>query len=71
MSIEFPILEGEKAMGLMSPMILGSETPVNGGKNGFIIVVDCAEDSAAYGWFSLSRGSKLVKNGVYTLLVHF
>ncbi len=35
-------------MGLVSPMILGAETPVNVGKDWFIFETYYSEDTAAY-----------------------
>jgi hypothetical protein len=39
---------GEKAVGLMPPVVLGAETPVNVWEDRFIFEVYCTEDAAAY-----------------------
>jgi hypothetical protein len=38
----------EEAVGLVSPVVLGSETPVNVWEDGLFFEVYCAEDAAAY-----------------------
>ncbi len=38
----------EEAVGLVTPVVLGAETPVNVRKDRFIFEVYCTEDAAAY-----------------------
>jgi hypothetical protein len=38
----------EKAVGLMTPVVLGAETPVNVWEDLFIFEIYCTEDAAAY-----------------------
>jgi len=60
----------EKAVGLMSAMILGAETPINIWKDRLIFKVCCSEDTAAYLLSLLALNGDVVKKGVYQLLVH-
>jgi hypothetical protein len=39
---------GEEAVGLVSSVVLGAESPVNVWKYGLLFEVYCAEDAAAY-----------------------
>ncbi len=41
-------------MGLVAAVVLGSETPVDVGKDGFIVEIFRSEDAAAYVWFPLN-----------------
>jgi len=46
--VEFSFVVGEEAVRLVSPMVLGSETPVNVWEDGLSVEVYRAEDAAAY-----------------------
>jgi len=42
------VVISEKAVRLVTSMVLGAETPVNVWKDGLVLEVYCAEDTAAY-----------------------
>jgi hypothetical protein len=54
----------EEAMGLMSPMVLGAETPVNVWKNQFPFEVYCTEDTTTYFLFPSSEVRSREKTGL-------
>ena len=59
MNVEFPVIVGEEPVGLVSSVVLGAETPVNAWEDWLVFEAYCAEDTAAYFYFPLSRGCEL------------
>ena len=53
-SVEVAVVVCEEAVTLVSAVIFRSETPINVGKDRFIIEINCSEDAAAYVWFPLN-----------------
>lgn len=48
MNAKSSFVVGEEAVGLVSSVVLGAESPVNVWKYGLLFEVYCAEDAAAY-----------------------
>jgi hypothetical protein len=48
MNVKLFFIVGEEAVGLVSSVVLGAESPVNVWKYGLLFEVYCAEDTAAY-----------------------
>ena len=48
MGVEVSVVVSEEAVGLVSAVVLGSESPVEVGEYGFVLVVLCSEDSAGF-----------------------
>jgi hypothetical protein len=47
-NVKLSFVVGEEAVGLVSSVVLGAESPVNVWKYGLLFEVYCAEDTAAY-----------------------
>jgi hypothetical protein len=47
-NVKLSFIVGEEAVGLVSSVVLGAESPVNVWKYGLLFEVYCAEDTAAY-----------------------
>ena len=62
---------GEEPVRLVTSVVLGAETPVNEREDWLLIEINCAEDAAAYSIFPSTASVRVVKNEVYTPLVHF
>lgn len=48
MLVEGSVVVGEEAVGLVSAVVLGSESPVEVGEYGSVFEVLCSEDSAGF-----------------------
>ena len=48
MNVKFSLIVCKEAVGLVTSMVLGAETPVNVWKYGLLFEVYCTEDAAAY-----------------------
>ena len=48
MAVEVSIVVGKEAVGLVSTVVLGSESPVDVREYGFVLVVLCSKDSASF-----------------------
>jgi hypothetical protein len=60
---------GQEAMRLVASVILRPQSPVDVWESGVVFIVYCAKDTAAYLWSLLSMNARVVKEGVYQLLV--
>jgi hypothetical protein len=47
-NVKFFSVVSEEAVGLVTPVVLGAETPVNVWEDRFIFEIYCTEDTAAY-----------------------
>ena len=71
MNVEFLVVVGEEAVGLVASVVLGAETPVNVRKDWLVLEVYSAEDTAAYSGFPSTATGRVENKGVYQLLVQF
>jgi hypothetical protein len=61
----------EEAVGLVSSVVFGAETPVHIGKDWFILEINCPEDAAAYLDSSQTAENHSVRSRAYERLGHF
>jgi len=47
-TVEGSVVIGEEAVGLVSTVVLGSESPIDVRKYGFVLVILYSEDSASF-----------------------
>ncbi len=64
MNVKLFFMVGEEAVGLVSAVVLGAETPVNVWEDWLVIEVYCAEDTAAYSDSPLLRLKSSEKTGL-------
>ena len=50
MNVKFSIIVGEKAVGLVAPVVLGSHAPIYEWEYGLFFEIYCPEYSTAYFW---------------------